>query len=236
VATTDATIGALFGDLGITLGPRDRVSVPPTAPVRAGQVVTIKRVTTRLVNRVSPVPFPVTRPGDPTMYVGSTKVIKPGKKGRARLTYSVVYVDGKVVGRTLLRRLVLTRPVRETEKVGTKQRPRPRLALAPRAPAPSPGTAKAIARTLLVKRGWGSAQYYCLVALWNRESGWNVHSANPDGAYGIPQALPGSKMASAGPDWQDDATTQIKWGLGYISGRYGSPCAAWSFFQNGGWY
>jgi hypothetical protein len=82
----------------------------------------------------------------------------------------------------------------------------------------------------------GSDQFNCLVSLWNRESHWNVTATNPNGAYGIPQALPGNKMASAGPDWQTNATTQITWGLGYITGRYGTPCGAWAHSQATGWY
>ena len=72
--------------------------------------------------------------------------------------------------------------------------------------------------------------------LWNRESGWRTTAQNSSGAYGIPQALPGSKMASAGADWRTNAATQIKWGLGYISGRYGTPCGAWGHSQSTGWY
>jgi len=72
--------------------------------------------------------------------------------------------------------------------------------------------------------------------MWQRESGWSTSAANASGAYGIPQALPGSKMATAGPDWQTDPATQISWGLSYIKGRYGSPSAAWSFWQSHGWY
>ena len=93
-----------------------------------------------------------------------------------------------------------------------------------------------IAKALLPQFGFGLDQYGCLESLWNRESGWNPHAANPSGAYGIPQSLPGSKMASAGPDWQNDAATQIKWGLGYIQDRYGSPCGAWGHSQATGWY
>ncbi len=90
---------------------------------------------------------------------------------------------------------------------------------------------------MLQARGMGDDEFDCLVALWNRESHWNVYAGNPStGAYGIPQALPGSKMASAGPDWQNDAATQITWGLGYISGHYGNPCSAWSHSQSSGWY
>ena len=108
---------------------------------------------------------------------------------------------------------------------------------APSAGTPDPGSAKAIAYQMLQQRGMGDDQYNCLVSLWNRESGWNVHASNgSSGAYGIPQALPGSKMASAGPDWQNNAATQINWGLGYISGRYGDPCGAWGHSQSTGWY
>jgi hypothetical protein len=90
---------------------------------------------------------------------------------------------------------------------------------------------------MLGSYGWRSGQFGCLVSLWNTESGWDVHASNPSsGAYGIPQALPGSKMASAGPDWESNATTQIRWGLGYIKSLYGSPCAAWSHEQSSGWY
>jgi hypothetical protein len=106
----------------------------------------------------------------------------------------------------------------------------------PAAPQPS-GSPQQIAEGMLGSYGWSSSEFGCLQSLWNQESGWNVYASNPSsGAYGIPQALPGSKMASAGPDWQSDAATQIRWGLGYIKGSYGSPCAAWSHEEATGWY
>jgi hypothetical protein len=108
---------------------------------------------------------------------------------------------------------------------------------APSAPAPDPGSAKAYAYEAVAARGWSEGQYNCLVSLWNRESGWRVNAENSSsGAYGIPQSLPGSKMASAGNDWRTNAGTQIEWGLGYISGRYGTPCGAWAHSEAVGWY
>ncbi len=101
---------------------------------------------------------------------------------------------------------------------------------------PDPGSAQAIAYDMVKARGWGDDQFSCLVALWNRESGWRVNAYNSSGAYGIPQALPGSKMGAYGADWQTNPATQIKWGLGYISGRYGTPCGAWGHSQSSGWY
>jgi resuscitation-promoting factor RpfB len=102
---------------------------------------------------------------------------------------------------------------------------------------PNPGTAQSIAYNMLASFGWSSSQFSCLDPLWQRESGWNYDAENPySGAYGIPQALPGSKMASAGADWQTDPATQIRWGLGYIKAIYGSPCNAWAFEEANGYY
>src|SRR4051794_33198102 len=97
------------------------------------------------------------------------------------------------------------------------------------------GSPRAIARAQLAARGW-SDQFGCLDSLWQRESHWSVYASNASGAYGIPQALPGSKMASAGDDWRTNPATQIRWGLGYIGSRYGGPCAAWHHSQSTGWY
>ena len=108
---------------------------------------------------------------------------------------------------------------------------------APAVGKPDPGTAQAIAYELVKKKGWSDNEFNCLVALWNKESHWNVYAHNPSsGAYGIPQALPGSKMATVGSDWKTNPKTQIVWGLGYIQGRYGTPCGAWSHSQAKGWY
>ena len=103
-------------------------------------------------------------------------------------------------------------------------------------PAQPSGSPQQIAKAMLGSYGWSSSQFGCLQSLWNAESGWNVYASNPSGAYGIPQALPGSKMASAGPDWQSNPATQIRWGLGYIKGLYGSPCGAWAHEEADGWY
>jgi len=117
--------------------------------------------------------------------------------------------------------------------------PAPTAAAESRPSAPSnPSGAQAIARDMMASQyGWGGDQFGCLVSLWNKESGWNANAYNASsGATGIPQALPGSKMASAGSDWATNPATQIAWGLGYISGSYGTPCAAWAKSESVGWY
>jgi hypothetical protein len=159
------------------------------------------------------------------MYAGETRVVRGGKKGSARQTYLYVYVDGKLTGKSLVGQHTLKAARDEILAVGTK-----------RITGNGPTAAQAIARVLLAKRGW-SDQYGCLVSMWNRESHWNIHATNPSsGAYGIPQALPGAKMSSAGPNWQNSAATQIKWGLDYIAARYHTPCEAWGLWQQQGWY
>jgi hypothetical protein len=96
---------------------------------------------------------------------------------------------------------------------------------------------RAVGCALMLDAGFGIDQFPCLDKLWKRESGWNYRAENrSSGAYGIPQALPGTKMAKFGDDWRTNPATQIKWGLDYIEGRYDTPCGAWSHSQNTGWY
>ncbi|WP_106402976.1 aggregation-promoting factor C-terminal-like domain-containing protein [Actinocorallia populi] len=128
-------------------------------------------------------------------------------------------------------------PSHTVKKGPTPEPAEPSLPPVPAGPPVAPGTAQSIAKAMLPKYGWkADGQYDCLYQLWNRESGWRTTAGRVDGPYGIPQANPGTKMSSAGPKWQTDAATQIRWGLGYVKGRYGSPCGAWAHFQANHWY
>ena len=187
---------------------------------------------------------------------GETKVETEGVDGLVRTTYEVTSKDGTEVSRTPLSSSVVTEKVDEVVLVGTgsgAQKPAGEAGgggggggggeAAP-APAPSPagdGTtpdgAQAIARSMMGSYGWGDGEFSCLQSLWNRESGWNYQAENPSsGAYGIPQALPGSKMSSVADDWATNPSTQITWGMQYIQGRYGTPCSAWAHSESVGWY
>ncbi|MCD4525528.1 lytic transglycosylase domain-containing protein [Nocardioides sp. cx-173] len=96
---------------------------------------------------------------------------------------------------------------------------------------------RSIGQALLAEFGFSQDQFGCLDSLWTRESNWTWNADNPtSSAYGIPQALPGSKMSSAGADWATNPVTQIRWGLGYIQDRYGSPCGAWAHSESHNWY
>lgn len=103
--------------------------------------------------------------------------------------------------------------------------------------APSTGSNRRIGKEMAAERGWTGDQWTCLNNLWTKESGWSTRSSNSSGtAWGIPQALPGSKMSSEGSDWRTNPRTQIRWGFKYIKSRYGSPCKAWSHFMSHNWY
>jgi hypothetical protein len=107
------------------------------------------------------------------------------------------------------------------------------FAAAPAQAASEASQAQAVAKKMI----GNSAQYACFSHIVDHESDWNIHATNASsGAYGLVQALPGSKMSSAGSDWKNNAATQIKWGVDYMKDRYGSPCGAWNFWQANNWY
>jgi hypothetical protein len=128
--------------------------------------------------------------------------------------------------------------VKSAQQAAVRKAAAQRAQSARRAAATTPsGSPQQIADRMLSQFGWSSSQFSCLQPLWEHESGWSVTAENPtSGAYGIPQSLPGAQMASAGADWQSNAATQIRWGLTYIQGRYGSPCGAWAHEESDNWY
>ncbi|MGY1551216.1 aggregation-promoting factor C-terminal-like domain-containing protein [Microbacterium sp. A588] len=127
--------------------------------------------------------------------------------------------------------------VRERLDTAVAQKRAAEAAVAALAAANTPDGARAVAQQIAASDyGWGADQFSCLNSLWQKESGWDYQAYNPSGATGIPQSLPGNKMASFGADWQTNATTQIRWGLDYIQRVYGSPCSAWGHSQAVNWY
>ena len=233
--TTAASVEQVVADAGVTVGAIDRISQKMSARPVEGMTIKLQRVKKGQVVETKTVPYATTSTPDATMVKGRTVVVTPGANGTNKTNYSVVYVDGVITGKTAVATAVVTKPTTQVQKVGTAEPP-PAVST-PAAGSSSSGggggtavpsgTAQEIAHQMVLARGWGEGEFGCLVSLWNKESGWNVHASNGgSGAYGIPQALPGSKMASAGGDWQDNAATQITWGLGYISGRYGTLSGA----------
>jgi uncharacterized protein YabE (DUF348 family) len=230
-----ATVRELLGELGVILGEDDKVTPALGEIPEDGQQIVIERALATSGSEITAIPFETEEKEDPNLAKGVKKVQTPGVAGQRVVTFTATVVGGEEVSREPILSAVTVQPVTQVVLIGTKE---------PTKPAPSvsvdvdPGSAQGIAKQMMLDSyGWGDDQLACLISLWNRESGWRVNAANrSSGAYGIPQALPGSKMASAGSDWQTNPATQIKWGLGYISGRYSTPCGAWSAFQSKGWY
>ncbi|HEX8303700.1 MAG TPA: ubiquitin-like domain-containing protein [Jatrophihabitans sp.] len=225
------TLREALAQANLRLGAHDLISPKITTAVADRQVVTIRRVVLKLSVAQQTAPFATVRKNDPTRTVGNSAVVTAGRNGVNRVTYQLRYIDGKLVSKTRYSSTVLRKPVTQVTRVGTKPKPKPVYS----APVSS-GSAQQIAAGMVAARGWDSGQFSCLVSLWNKESGWRTTAANPSGAYGIPQSLPGSKMASAGSDWRTSARTQITWGLGYIASVYGTPCSAWAHSQATNWY
>ncbi|MCL2490300.1 MAG: ubiquitin-like domain-containing protein [Propionibacteriaceae bacterium] len=227
--TTAATVGDVLTARGITVGAEDRLTPAADTAVTDNLSITYQHVTTVQETVTADVPFLTVSKSTPSLGKGETKIVTPGVVGQASQVFNVVLVDGVEESRTMVSETIIVPPVDQVQQIG--------LGSSLGASTPEAAAAQAIAQQMLADQGLGDDEFECLVSLWNHESHWNVHSQNTSsGAYGIPQALPGSKMASAGADWQDNPTTQITWGLGYIEKRYGSPCGAWSHFQSVGWY
>jgi uncharacterized protein YabE (DUF348 family) len=229
ISTSGVTVREALADAGVVLGDHDRVSVPLDAAAVDGLVVMVTRVQTVIGSEQTTTPFETVRQDDSSLMKGKEVVASKGRDGQQVVTYEAYLADGQEIGRTVLTSSVLVAATPQVVRVGTQELP----AVA----AVEPGTAREIGLQMVLARGWDQQQFACLDSLWTRESNWRSNAANTStGAYGIPQALPGSKMASAGADWQTNAATQISWGLGYIAGRYGTPCDAWASFQSKGWY
>ena len=218
----------------ITLQPGDQITPSLTARVTEKTVIRIDRADAQVKTEESPIPFNTIEEKTNSLPAGTTKVKTEGQNGVMETTSLVTAAGNKHLTSNIFASFVKTVPVDKVVLVGTGGgTPAKSGSTTTTVPV---GTAQSIAHGLVTSRGWGEDQFTCLVQLWNKESGWRTTASNPSGAYGIPQALPGSKMASAGPNWQTDAHTQIVWGLGYIQGRYGNPCGAWAQSQSTNWY
>ena len=216
------------------------INVSPSldTKVKESTVIKITRANSQVETVEQSVAYNTVEIEDSTLAEGTRKVTVKGEDGVVEQTNLVTKNADGVVSTSTLTEYVKKAPVNEEVHVGTKKA----TASTSSGSSANLGTtvpvseAQSIAHEMVLARGWSESDFTALVNLWNKESGWRTTAANPSGAYGIPQALPGSKMASAGADWQTSATTQITWGLGYIAGRYGTPTAAWAHSQAYNWY
>jgi hypothetical protein len=161
---------------------------------------------------------------DTSAKVGTRRVVQAGAPGVEMVSYTVTTINGVEVTRTPGISVLVTSPTEEIIAVGA-------LTIPP-ATDVQKGSNRELGQQMAADLyGWTGDEWACLDNLWARESGWSNTAENrSSGAYGIPQALPGSKMAAFGADWQTNPATQIQWGLNYIHGRYATPCGAWGYF------
>ena len=166
-------------------------------------------------------------------------IIQEGEEGLRRVTYKVKYQNATEIERNKISEEIVKEPVNKIIQVRSNVVSSRSISEARSSGSVSGSVAEyqAYAAEKCESYGWSDSDFSCLVSLWNKESGWNPNSYNrSSGAYGIPQALPGSKMASAGSDYMTNYKTQINWGLSYIKSRYGTPTAAWNHWKARNWY
>ncbi len=257
VEDAGAEIDQVLDAAEVTIDEDDRVHVTDVATAGTGEeaadaavALVVQRVVTEEVATEKPIEHEhETRTDDDRYSDLDPEVAQEGKDGVRTIVERVTTVDGVEESREKVSDKVTTEPVTEIVVKGTKKRPAPEPATSSSSAASSSSSGSAdsgrtysgsnrdIGRQMAAARGWTGSQWTCLESLWTKESGWNHLAENPSsGAYGIPQALPGSKMGTAGSDWATNPATQIEWGLGYIAGRYGTPCGAWSHSQANNWY
>jgi uncharacterized protein YabE (DUF348 family) len=225
IYTQNKTVGAMLDEKGITLGTDDRLSVTKETPITAHMVVDLWREGTQTVTVDEEVAFDVEQIRDVDRDPGFREVRTPGEKGARTVTYEIVIRNGEEVERKEINAIVTKEPVREVVVVGAR---------APQCVNDAAAN-RALGHQMMLAAGFGEDQWQYLDMLWTHESGWIECKANygGSGAYGIPQALPGSKM---GEGWQNDPEVQIRWGLGYIRGRYGNPEGAYNHWRAKNWY
>ncbi|WP_265522639.1 G5 domain-containing protein [Oerskovia flava] len=251
VVAPDGSIGidAILDREGIVLEELDRVHVERDESQDPAVSLVVQRVVVEEKKKTKAIDFETVTKTDPDRYEDLDPVVeRKGSKGEHTTVYSVTTVDGEEESRETVSKGVTTEPVDKIVVEGTKERPAPEPEPAATSSgssgssgsSPGPtvsGSPQEIARQMVADRGWGADQFQCLDNLFTKESNWNPSAQNPSsGAYGIPQSLPGNKMATAGSDWRTNPATQITWGLDYISGRYGTPCGAWAHSQANNWY
>ncbi|PUB22274.1 uncharacterized protein YabE (DUF348 family) [Promicromonospora sp. AC04] len=253
------SVDSVLADVKVELDKDDRVSIVPVSTLAEDKAIDVKtaksakqagadvavqvqRVETKKVTQKFDLDYDTKTTKDNDRYEDEDNLVRTeGEEGVRTRVVLLRTVDGEVVARKELSNKVTKQPVDRVVVEGTKERPVVEETSVEDTSESSTtvpsGSVKEIGQQMAAARGWTGSEWTCLDLLWERESGWNYQAANPSsGAYGIPQALPGSKMGTAGSDWATNPATQIEWGLGYIADRYGTPCGAWGHSESVGWY
>jgi uncharacterized protein YabE (DUF348 family) len=224
--TQGETVKDMLKEKKITLGKDDMVSVDLATRITPGVEIKVWREGKQTITVDEPVAFAVQQVRDADRDVSYHAIQTAGKNGSRSVTYEIEIRDGVEVKRTEIASLTLTQATTQVEIIGSKL-----------STPTNPTENQAVGHQMMLDAGFAEDQWACLYNLWMHESGWRTNAGNPSsGAYGIPQALPASKMASYGSDYLTNARTQIAWGLNYIGGRYSTPCGAFGHWQDYNWY
>lgn len=221
--TQAATVSDMLKEKNVTLGPNDGISTALNTGIVAGMSIEVWRNGVQTVTQEESIAMPVEQVKDQDRSRGFREVRTPGKPGKKQVTYEINMQNGVEVSRRIIQSVTTLEPTKQVEVVGAK------------GCANDAAANRSLGHRLMLEYGFGEDQWQYLDKLWTHESGWIECKANygGSGAYGIPQALPGSKM---GEGWQEDPEVQIRWGLGYIKGRYGNPQGAYNHWQTKNWY
>jgi len=225
VYTQAKTVGEMLEEKDIKLSDNDMLSVDTSAPITPGMTVDLWREGTQTLTVDEEVAFEVEQIRDVDRDPGYREVRSAGIGGARTATYEVLIRNGKEESRKEINAVVTKQPVKEVVVIGART---PQC-------VNDANANRALGHQMMLGAGFGEDQWQYLEKLWSHESGWIECKANyaGSGAYGIPQALPGSKM---GAGWQNDPVVQIRWGLGYIRGRYGNPEGAYNHWRTKNWY
>lgn len=221
VRTHAKTVGEVLAEKAIKTNEGDTVQPAPNTPLTPNTQIFIVRFGKKIETKEEPIPAPTDTIEDAALASGTTQVRNPGTPGRKLVTYEIEMRNNREAGRRVLQEVIAAQPVKRVVVRGKK------------VVITNASDNVKLGEKMAAERGWTGEQWYCLYQLWQRESGWRTNAGNPSsGAYGIPQSLPASKMATAGADYLTNPATQITWGMGYITRSYGTPCNAWQKFNS----
>lgn len=208
------TVGDLLKEKGIKTIEGDTIQPSPETPLTDNIQVFIIRSGKQIVSTEEVIPAPIEKISDANVLAGTSTVREPGAPGRKVVTYEIELQNGKEISRRPIQEVVAVPPVKRVVTQGTK------IIIS------DPSANVLLGQQIAAEMGYAD-QFYCIYQIFQHESGWRTTAGNPSGAYGIPQALPGSKM---GPGWQTDPSVQIRWGINYMK-KYGGPCGTWEHWQ-----
>ncbi len=221
IRTHASTVAELLTEKNVVLNEGDTLQPGLETILTNGMQIFVVRVGKTVVSEEQAIPAPLETIDDPNLAAGTTVVRQAGSDGRKVVTYELELHNGAEASRRVIQEVLAAEPVKRIVVKGSK------LVIS------DPAANVVLGQQIAGEMGW-SGEFSCIYQIFQRESKWNHLARNRNtGAYGIPQALPGSKM---GPGWESDPGVQIHWGINYMVQRYGSPCKANSFWQVNGWY